>query len=83
MYSQKRFALFTVIFLHLQQPSVASLPQEGGGVRVFDALTAHIQFNVWGADGATELCGEQVCLQSEVFDHRRGTGNTYSTRMYD
>lgn len=60
MYSQKRFALLAVILLHLQQPAVASLPQEGGGVRVLSALSAHVQFNVWGTDGAAELCGK-VC----------------------
>ena len=42
IYSQERFDLFTIIILHLQQPAVASLPQEGGGVRVFTAVTAHV-----------------------------------------
>lgn len=55
MYTQKRFALLAVVVLHLQQPAVASLSQEGGGVRVFAAVTAHIQFNIWGADGAAEF----------------------------
>lgn len=63
MYSQKRLALFTVILVHLQQPAVAPLPQEGGGIWVFTALTAHVQFNVWGTDGAAELCGERVCFR--------------------
>lgn len=61
--SQERFALLAaVVLLHLQQPAVASLPQEGGGVRVFAPVTAHVQFDVGSADGATELCGEHVCL---------------------
>lgn len=57
MYSQKRFTLFTVILLHLQQPAVTSLPQEGGGIWIFTALTAHVQLSVWSTDGAAELCG--------------------------
>ncbi len=42
MYSQERFALFSTILLYLQQPAVASLPQEGGGIWVFTALAAHV-----------------------------------------
>lgn len=57
MYSQKRFALFTVILLYLQQPAIASLPQEGGGVWVFTALSGHAKFDVGGTDSSAELCG--------------------------
>ena len=65
MHSQKRFALFIVLLLHLQQPAVASLPQKGGGIRVFTTVTAHVQFNIWGADGAAEFCDEHSGFQRE------------------
>lgn len=59
MYSQERFAaLFALVLLHLQQPAVAPLPQEGGGIWIFTALAAHVQLNIRGADGAAELCGK-------------------------
>lgn len=62
MYSQKRFIFFPFIFLHLQQPAVPPLPQEGSCIGVFTALSAHVQFNVLGADGATELLKRKQIL---------------------
>lgn len=62
MDSQKRFTFFAIILLHLQQPTVAPLPEEGGCIGVFTALRAHVQFNVLGADSATELWKEKRFL---------------------
>lgn len=59
-HSQERFNLFVAILLHLQQPAVAPLPQEGGGVGISDALRAHVDFDVRRTDGAAELCGGHV-----------------------
>lgn len=56
-YSQKRLVFFSIILLHLQQPAIPSLPQEGGCIWVFPAVRAHVEFNVLCTDGATELCG--------------------------
>lgn len=54
-YSQKRFNFFTLILLHLQQPTVAPLPEKGSCIRIFTALSAHVQPNILSADCATEL----------------------------
>lgn len=55
MHSQKRFAVFTVILLHLQQPAVPPLPQKGSSIWVSGAVSTHVEFNVLGIDGAAEL----------------------------
>lgn len=59
---QKRFVLLTIIFLHFQQPTVPSLPQEGSGIRVFSTVTAHIDFDLRGSDCATKLCRIQMMI---------------------
>lgn len=62
IYLQKRFIFFIVIFLHLKQPAVSSLPEEGGSIRVFTTLSAHVEFNVLGTDSAAELCIRKLGL---------------------
>lgn len=67
--SQKRLVFFSGILFHLQQPAVPSLPQEGGGVCVFAAVGAHVDFNVLCTDGATELYGrmQDKSLNTQLF----------------
>lgn len=55
MYSQKRFTFFPIILLNLQQPTITPLPKKRRCIRVFTALSAHVQFNILGTDGATKL----------------------------
>lgn len=64
---QKRFTFFVFLFLHLQQPAVTSLPQEGGSVRIFTAVAAHVQLNVGRADGATQFCGKNDAFRWWAF----------------
>lgn len=63
LHSQQRFTLLTVVVLHLQQPAVTSLPQEGGGIWIFATVAAHVQLDIRGADGAAELCEEHSGFQ--------------------
>lgn len=55
MYSQKRFTFFPIILLYLQQPTITPLPKKRRCIWVFTALSAHVQFNILGTDGATKL----------------------------
>lgn len=57
MYSQERFSLLAIILLYLQQPTVTPLPEKRRRIRVFTALSAHVQLNILGTDGATQLWG--------------------------
>lgn len=78
MHSQERFTFFAIILLHLQQPTVPPLPEEGSCIGVFTALSAHVQLNVLGADGATELWRENICLlihtENKIKCHERSIG---------
>lgn len=64
MYSQKRFTFFAIILLYLQQPTIPPLPEKRRCIRVFTALSAHVQFNILGTDGATQLWEEKHELLS-------------------
>lgn len=55
-YLQEGFVIFGVVFLHLQQPAVAPLPEKSAGIGILCSLAAtHIHFDIGGVNWTAEL----------------------------